>query len=57
MPPPHDDEFYDDEPRGGRRKGLLTVVAVLGLAVIGTAGAFGYRSMFGGSGFVRRRRR
>jgi hypothetical protein len=50
MPPPHDDEFYDDEPRGARRKGLLTVVAVLGLAVIGTAGAFGYRSMFGGSG-------
>ena len=50
MPPPHDDEFYDDEPRGGRRKGLLTVVAVLGLAVIGTAGAFGYRSIFGGAG-------
>ena len=50
MPPPHDDEFYDDEPRGGRRKGLLTVVAVLGLAVIGTAGAFGYRSIFGGPG-------
>ena len=50
MPPPHDDEFYDDEPRGGRRKGLLTVVAVLGLAVVGTAGAFGYRSMFGGPG-------
>jgi hypothetical protein len=50
MPPPHDDGFYDDQPRGGRRKGLLTVVAVLGLAVIGTAGAFGYRSMFGGSG-------
>jgi hypothetical protein len=50
MPPPHDDEFYDDEPRGGRRKGLLTVIAVLGLAVLGTAGAFGYRSMFGGPG-------
>ena len=57
MPPPHDDEFYDDAPRGGRRKGLLTVVAVLGLAVVGTAGAFGYRSLFGGAGFVRRRRR
>jgi hypothetical protein len=50
MPPPHDDEFYDDEPRGGRRKGLLTVVAVLGLAVVGTAGAFGYRSIFGNTG-------
>ena len=50
MPPPHDDEFYDDAPRGGRRKGLLTVAAVLALAVIGTAGAFGYRSLFGGFG-------
>jgi hypothetical protein len=50
MPAPHDDEFYDDEPRGRRRKGLLTVAAVLGLAVIGTAGAFGYRSIFGSSG-------
>ena len=39
MPPPHDDEFYDDAPRGSRRKGLLTVVAVLALAVVGTAGA------------------
>ena len=48
MPPPHDDDFYDDEPRG-RRRGLLTVVAVLGLAVIGTAGAFGYRTMFSGT--------
>lgn len=28
MPAPHDDEFYDDAPRGGRRKGLLTVAAV-----------------------------
>jgi hypothetical protein len=50
MPPPHDDEFYNDAPRSARRKGLLTVAAVLGLAVIGTAGAFGYRSFFGGHG-------
>ena len=57
MPPPHDDEFYDDAPRGGRRKGLLTVVAVLGLAVIGTAGAFGYRSLFSGMAVPRRPRR
>lgn len=44
MPAPHDDEFYDDAPRKGRRKGLLTVAAVLVLAVVGTAGAFGYRN-------------
>src|SRR5215204_4413047 len=31
MPPPHEDGFYDDQPRRGRRKGLLTVVAVLAL--------------------------
>ena len=50
MPPPHGDEFYDDAPRGGRRRGLMTVTAVLALAVIGTAGAFGYRSLFGSGG-------
>jgi hypothetical protein len=49
MPAPHDDEFYDDAPGNKRRKGLLTVVAVLALAVIGTAGAFGYRSLFHGA--------
>jgi hypothetical protein len=46
--PSHDDGYFEEEPRGRRRKGLLTVAAVLGLAVIGTAGAFGYRSIFGG---------
>jgi hypothetical protein len=45
--PPHADEFYDDAPQGGRRKGLLTVVAVLCLAVVGTAAAFGYRTWVG----------
>jgi hypothetical protein len=52
MPPPHDDEFYDDTPRGGRRRGLLTVAAVFALAIIGTAGAFGYRSLFSGPGML-----
>lgn len=47
MPPPHEDDFYDDAPRG-RRKGLITVLAVLCLAVLGTAGAFAYRTMFAG---------
>jgi hypothetical protein len=50
MPAPHDDEFYDDAPRPKRRKGLLTVAAVLALAVVGTASAVGYRSFFGGPG-------
>ncbi len=40
---------YDDEAPIPRRGGLVVVMAVLGLAVIGTAGAFGYRAMFGSS--------
>ena len=39
-----------------RRGGLVTVLAVLALAVVGTAGAFGYRAMFGNSGTRDRRR-
>jgi hypothetical protein len=49
MPPPHDDDFYDDAPRSSRRKQMIMVAVVFGLAVIGTAGAFGYRSLFSGS--------
>ena len=43
------DEFYDDAPNRRRRGGLAVVLAVLGLAVVGTAGAFAYRAMFGGA--------
>jgi len=41
------DDYY--QPSRRRRGGLVIVMAVLGLAVVGTAGAFGYRTMFGGS--------
>ena len=34
---------------GRRRSGFVVVAAVFGLAVLGTAGAFAYRAMFGGS--------
>ncbi len=34
----------------GRRNAILMVAAVVGLAVVGTAGAFGYRAFTGGSG-------
>jgi len=40
---------YSDEAPIPRRGGLVVVMAVLGLAVVGTAGAFGYRAMFGSS--------
>lgn len=46
---PSEDQFYDDAPPR-RRKGLVTVMAVLALAVVGTAGAFGYRSYVRGGG-------
>jgi hypothetical protein len=42
-----DDE--DDAPPPRRRGGLVVVMAVLALAFVGTAGAFGYRAMFGPS--------
>jgi hypothetical protein len=44
-----EDEYYDDAPNRRRRPGLVVVMAVLGLAVLGTAGAFAYRAMFGGA--------
>lgn len=49
---PHDgDAGYDDEHEEdfhtGRRGGFVFVAAVFVLAVLGTAGAFGYRAMFG----------
>lgn len=45
-------ERYEDSSSARRRGGLLTVMAVLALAVIGTAAAFGYRAVFGSSGTV-----
>ena len=47
MPPQQGEEGAP----GHRRRGtILTIAAVLGLAVIGTAGAFGYRAFTSGSG-------
>jgi hypothetical protein len=43
--PPHEDGVVAARKRGG----LITIAAVLGLAVIGTAGAFGYRAYTSGS--------
>jgi hypothetical protein len=51
MPPYAADEvdFYDDVPPR-RRMGVLAIAAVFALAVLGTAGAVGYRALFGSSG-------
>ena len=43
-------EDYDDIPPPRRRIGVLAVAGILALAVVGTAGAFGYRAVFGGTG-------
>ena len=52
-PAPHaadDEDVYDDAPPPRRRMGVMAIAAVFALAVIGTAGAFGYRALFGSSG-------
>jgi SPOR domain len=45
-----DDEDYDDPPRSRRRSGLLTAVTLIGCAMIGTAGAYGYRNYYSAPG-------
>lgn len=48
---PQQYQEYDDAAPARRRGGMTVVMAILGLAVVGTAGAYGYRTMFaGGSG-------
>lgn len=47
-----EEQGYDEndvEAPPARRSGTIVIVAILGLAVLGTAGALGYRAMFGGS--------
>jgi hypothetical protein len=43
------DKEYENKAPRVRRRSLTFVVAIFGLAVLGTAGALGYRAMFGGS--------
>ena len=42
--PPHAEEDYDDPPRRKRGSSLLTAVILIGCAMLGTAGAYGYRT-------------
>jgi hypothetical protein len=43
------DHDYAETRSPARRTALVAVMAVFGLVVVGSAGAFGYRAMFGGS--------
>jgi hypothetical protein len=38
------EQIYDDAPRAARRGGLTTALALIGCAMLGTAGAYAYRS-------------
>lgn len=44
------EQAYDDVPPPHRRLSMIAIAAVAMLAVVGTAGAFGYRMLFGSSG-------
>jgi hypothetical protein len=43
---PQEDEMYDDPPGARRRSALVTAVALIGCAMLGTAAAYGYRSYY-----------
>ena len=45
-----EDEYYDQAPSSRRRLGVMAIAGVFALALIGTAGAFGYRALFSSSG-------
>ena len=44
-----EDYYEDGASRARRRRSMVLVMAIFALAVAGTAGAVGYRAMFGGS--------
>src|SRR5262249_51916177 len=43
-----EDEYDDEAPAPRRRGWLVTAAALMGLALVGTAGAFAYRAVFTG---------
>lgn len=43
---PEDEDAYDDPPRAPRRSRLMTAMTLIGCAMIGTAGAYGYRTYY-----------
>jgi hypothetical protein len=46
----HDEAMYDDPPRARRRSGMLTALTLIGCAMVGTAGAYGYRTYHASAG-------
>jgi hypothetical protein len=48
-PVPADERAYDDPPRARAANGLLTVLVLVGCGILGTAGAYGYRTYYSGA--------
>jgi hypothetical protein len=44
---PEDEGYYEDEQPARKSNALMAIAVVFALALVGTAGAFGYRAMFG----------
>jgi hypothetical protein len=44
-----DERFYDDPPRARRGNGFVTAAVLIGCAMLGTAGAYGYRAYYSGA--------
>jgi len=47
---PEEHDFYEDAPPSRRRLGVMVIAGVFALVVVGTAGAFSYRALFGPTG-------
>ena len=45
---PADERFYDDPPRARAANGLVTAIVLVGCGILGTAGAYGYRTYYSG---------
>jgi SPOR domain len=45
---PADGRFYDDPPRARAANGLVTAIVLVGCGILGTAGAYGYRTYYSG---------
>ena len=43
---PADERFYDDPPRMRATNGLITAIVLVGCGILGTAGAYGYRTYY-----------
>jgi SPOR domain len=48
-PAPTDDHFYDDPPRRRATNGIVTAIVLVGCGILGTAGAYGYRTYYTGA--------